>query len=888
VSRLRLALLLYLLLGLASRATIAWLPKDRPLSPGARALPVFAHAEGRRTSDRVTLAYHDSSPKKAGRPGDPRAAFAPPDEGGIPSNDVVLLLHGSPGSLQDFSALAERLDHDQRVLVPDLLGFGHSSRDVPDFSLVAQADALLQLLDALAIDRAHVVGFSFGGGVAIELASRAPERVASLALVSSLGVEELELLGRADLNHLVHRLQQGLVTLLDWAIPHFGTFDDGFGARGFLRSFVDSDQRPLRRALERHDGPLLIVHGRDDFLVPPSAAREHHRIVPQSRIVWIDGGHLVLWRHRETVAKALVEWLDAARTEGLPTRAEASPERLAAAALPFDRRLAGPQDGLGWAVFFALVLAASLAGEDLTCIGVGMLVATGQVGWAGALLACVFALVVGDLMLYAGGRFFGAAFLSRLRRGPDELAAVGPVLETVPPVRSSDRRGTFVARLARSRGLVVLLGRFVPGARLPTYVAAGVQRAPVLPFTGWLIVAALLWAPTIVGLSVFGGRLVEDRLGSTTSGRVLAVLLVVLVAVTARIVPRAVTHRGRRLLLSRWRRLVRWEFWPIWAIYVPLLPCFAWLALRHRSLRVATLVNPPIPGGGLAGESKAEIQDRLAASPEHRVATAVVEPGSVGARCAAVASFVSKHGLDYPIVLKPDVGERGRDVEIAADEDAVRGYFESHAFRVLAQEFIAGDEFGLFYTRLPGETTGRLISIARKTPRFVTGNARDTLERLILDDPICLPVAETLLELNRSRLLTIPDAGERVRLTQLGTHSRGCRFLVGEDLRSKALERAVDSASRSAGLDFGRYDVRAESESALREGRFAVIEFNGLTGEAAHMYDPRFGLVAGLRILAVQWRTAFAIGAAHRNRGRRPLAWRTLAGLIRSARAGAR
>ena len=335
----------------------------------------------------------------------------------------------------------------------------------------------------------------------------------------------------------------------------------------------------------------------------------------------------------------------------------------------------------------------------------------------------------------------------------------------------------------------------------------------------------------------------------------------------------------------RWQRIVRWEFWPIWAIYLPLLPFLAALALRHRSLRLPTLVNPPIPGGGLAGESKAAIGALIAAAaPEHAIPTLVVESGDVASRCAAVGGFRRANDLSFPIVLKPDVGERGRGVAIVADEAAVGRYFERHPGRTLAQAYVPGEEFGLFHTRHPDAERGRLFSIARKTPRFVVGNGSDPLERLILDDPICLPVAEKLFAQQRDRLAVVPAAGERIRLTQLGTHSLGCRFLVGEDLRSDALEAAVDRLSRGAGLDFGRYDVRAESEAALRQGDFKVIEFNGLTGEAAHMYDPRFGFADGLGILRAQWRIAFEIGAAHRARGRRPLSGSALAALVRSGR----
>ncbi len=495
----------------------------------------------------------------------------------------------------------------------------------------------------------------------------------------------------------------------------------------------------------------------------------------------------------------------------------------------------------------------------------GLLAATGQVDLLAGIAACLVALVLGDLVLYALGRVLGPPVLARFGRGPGEVGALG--------------RG-----LQRSSGVAVLLGRFVPGARLPTYVVAGIVRMPILRFTGWLVLAAALWAPLLVGLTAFGGRLLDLEGASPRTALVAGIVLVLVMAILARLVPRLSSWRGRRHLLSSWRRLLRWEFWPIPAIYLPLVPALLGMAVRAGSLRAPTLVNPPIPGGGLAGESKAAIGALVSRVPDHAIPTRVIEPGPEPERRAVLHAFVEENGDRWPIVLKPDVGERGRGVTIARDEARALAALDENPGCLLIQRFVPGEEFGLFYVRHPEETRGELFSIARKAPRFVTGNGRDRLERLILMDPICLPMARCLLAQNAQRLAEIPEEGERVRVTEIGTHSLGCRFLHGEDLRTEALEHAVDRLSREAGLDFGRYDVRATDEAALRRGEFRVIEFNGLTGEAAHMYDPRHGFFSGLAILRAQWRRAFEIGAAHRAAGRTPLGWAALWRLVRDSR----
>ena len=57
----------------------------------------------------------------------------------------------------------------------------------------------------------------------------------------------------------------------------------------------------------------------------------------------------------------------------------------------------------------------------------------------------------------------------------------------------------------------------------------------------------------------------------------------------------------QRLWLERWRRLTRWEFWPAWIVYPPVVLYVLWLAIRHRGLHVFAACNPAIPGGGFIG-----------------------------------------------------------------------------------------------------------------------------------------------------------------------------------------------------------------------------------------------------------------------------------------------
>jgi len=181
---------------------------------------------------------------------------------------------------------------------------------------------------------------------------------------------------------------------------------------------------------------------------------------------------------------------------------------------------------------------------------------------------------------------------------------------------------------------------------------------------------------------------------------------------------------------------------------------------------------------------------------------------------------------------------------------------------LLVQEFVPGVEFGVFYARLPTERDGRIISITEKRMPLVTGDGRRRLEQLIWDDRRAVAMARTYVDALIERVDEVPAVGESVRLVDLGTHCRGAVFLDGAAHRTPALSSEIDALSkRFEGFHFGRYDIRVPSAEDLENGRnLKVIELNGVSSEATHVYDPRYGLRQAHRVLLDQWRLAYRIG----------------------------
>ena len=107
------------------------------------------------------------------------------DEG---SGEVILLLHGMAGSSHTWRSVIRPLSRNYRVVAPDLLGHGKSTKPRSDYSLGALSVLVRDLLDALGITRATIVGHSLGGGIAMQFIYQHPDYGQRLVLIASGGL----------------------------------------------------------------------------------------------------------------------------------------------------------------------------------------------------------------------------------------------------------------------------------------------------------------------------------------------------------------------------------------------------------------------------------------------------------------------------------------------------------------------------------------------------------------------------------------------------------------------------------------------------------------------------------------------------------------------------
>src|SRR5262249_40909360 len=318
------------------------------------------------------------------------------------------------------------------------------------------------------------------------------------------------------------------------------------------------------------------------------------------------------------------------------------------------------------------IILLSFISEDAATISSALSLFGGPITWPLGFTACFAGIWLGDLGLYSLARCFGKPILKSrwIARFADATAI--------------ERRQV---RFNDHASLTLLASRFVPGTRLPTYLAAGLLSIPVTQFAAVTALGALLW---IGGIFLLTKLLWSQKLIllSFVQSKIAAIILTSLFLVAALFVFRKLgraavagvgdsggtgvfpiqtsrDHRSRLQWPACVRRWVRWEFWPAWLFYIPVGVYYAWLAIRHRGLSVPTSADPGIETGGFIGESKLEIIDQLRrGSPQFTADAFLVQGQTTSDRLLCLHRICREHKIAPPFILKPDVGQRGNGVRV--------------------------------------------------------------------------------------------------------------------------------------------------------------------------------------------------------------------------------
>lgn len=326
-------------------------------------------------------------------------------------------------------------------------------------------------------------------------------------------------------------------------------------------------------------------------------------------------------------------------------------------------------------------------------------------------------------------------------------------------------------------------------------------------------------------------------------------------------------------MLRRLAQRLNHEYWPWQLIYLPALPLYLWQALRQRSAAFFTNVNPAIDMGGFFGERKSLIYPLL---PDHSYPSTILVPA--GSTADAVSALWLASGIKLPLIIKPDVGERGDGIVKVKDEGTLLRLLADRTEDMLMQALIdAPCEYGLMFARDMSSGRTQLLSITGKEFLTARGDGMRSIRELLQHSWRGARQTARLEALNAEQLARIPDKGECVEVEPIGNHCRGTRFFDANRLATPELRRSVDELLRDArGINYGRLDVRSMSDDELGIGKFTVIELNGVSSEPGLIYDPEYSIWRCWHVLLQHLRYMGPISTAVQRDGHHPWTLRAL------------
>ena len=304
-------------------------------------------------------------------------------------------------------------------------------------------------------------------------------------------------------------------------------------------------------------------------------------------------------------------------------------------------------------------------------------------------------------------------------------------------------------------------------------------------------------------------------------------------------------------------KILHWEHWPLLMFYIPNIPYAFAHGIVARNLVFYTAVNPGIKNSGIGSESKFKTLQIL---PKEYIPKSILHLENDN--IADVLKKLQKEKIGYPLIVKPDVGFRGLLVKKIENEQDLVYYLNKYPIPIIIQEFLTHqNECGIFYYRHPNEKNGKVTSITLKEFLTIEGNGKNSIKDLVLTNKRTslyydLIKDDPLIEWN-----VIPKEGVIIKLSSIGNHSKGTRFINGNHLINSDLEDYINTINHKVnGWFYGRLDVKYNTLEDLYNGNFKILELNGILAEPTHIYDSsKISYWKALKAIRTHWKQLYKI-----------------------------
>lgn len=304
-------------------------------------------------------------------------------------------------------------------------------------------------------------------------------------------------------------------------------------------------------------------------------------------------------------------------------------------------------------------------------------------------------------------------------------------------------------------------------------------------------------------------------------------------------------------------RLLHWEYWPAYITQIPVLLFWLVAALKTRRAGFFAIVNPAIETGGLFGESKINILEKI--PPKFLPKTLFIHQENK--EMDFILAQLRSNGIHFPIILKPNVGERGLAVEKIEDETYLKSHIQKVNYDFIIQSYLYEPlELSVLCYKLPLKKKYAITSICEKEFLHIIGDDVSTFGELVRNKPRALLQQKALYAKYKPQWQEVIPDGKKLYIQPIGNHSRGTKFLnANHQIDEQLTQLFISILDEMEGIHYGRFDLRTESWEALRNGQFKVMEFNGVGSEPAHIYHPGYSIIQAYKDIWQHWRIMQAI-----------------------------
>ena len=292
------------------------------------------------------------------------------------------------------------------------------------------------------------------------------------------------------------------------------------------------------------------------------------------------------------------------------------------------------------------------------------------------------------------------------------------------------------------------------------------------------------------------------------------------------------------------KRIYHYEFWPFWVFYIPAYFYYFWLALKARKWVYFSVLNPCMNFGGAFLSSKFNYLKQL---PDNWKPKTIFL--NANEDITEVQKKIKKKKIHFPLIVKPDMGERGKNVKLIATLSELNHYLKKTTQASIVQEYITYPiELGiLFYWDTANNP--KISSVGIKAFCEIVGTGTDSLAALVKKNLRIAHRVDDLKTTFSEKWHTIIPKGEKILMEPIGNHNLGTKLLdARKHFSTDMLRWTAECVRQIPGFDYGRLDVKIKNWDAFKsKDGIKVLEINGVNAEPLHIYDPSYSIWGAYR-----------------------------------------